>query len=30
MAWQVQKATKLPKDEGLAFCYDMLNKVSRR
>lgn len=23
------KAKKLPKDENLAFCYDMLNKVSR-
>ena len=24
-----RKAKKLPKDESLKFCYDMLNKVSR-
>lgn len=26
----VQRASKLPSDEGLAFCYDILNRVSRR
>lgn len=26
---KAKKAQKLPKDEGLRFCYDMLNKVSR-
>lgn len=25
-----QNATKLPEDPNLAFCYDILNKVSRR
>ena len=25
-----KEATKLPSDEKLAFCYDMLNAVSRR
>jgi farnesyl-diphosphate farnesyltransferase len=24
-----KRAKRLPKDEGLRFCYDMLNKVSR-
>lgn len=30
MYYAAKAATKLPKDEDLAFCYDMLNKVSRR
>lgn len=25
-----KKVTKLPKDPDLAFCYDILNNVSRR
>ena len=30
MAWAAHKAKQLPKDSNLAFCYDMLNRVSRR
>lgn len=30
MAWAAHKAKRLPKDPNLAFCYDMLNRVSRR
>lgn len=30
MALAAQAATKLPQEPGLAFCYDMLNRVSRR
>ncbi|KAG1666441.1 hypothetical protein FOA52_015111 [Chlamydomonas sp. UWO 241] len=29
MAFAAHAATKLPKEPGLAFCYDMLNNVSR-
>ncbi|KAL3150785.1 hypothetical protein ABBQ32_000552 [Trebouxia sp. C0010 RCD-2024] len=29
MAWAAHKAKRLPKDPNLAFCYDMLNRVSR-
>lgn len=29
MAWAAHKAKQLPKDSNLAFCYDMLNRVSR-
>lgn len=30
MAYMAKCAKVLPKDESLAFCYDMLNRVSRR
>ena len=30
MAWAAHKAKRLPKEPNLAFCYDMLNRVSRR
>jgi farnesyl-diphosphate farnesyltransferase len=30
MAFAAERVKVLPKDESLAFCYDMLNKVSRR
>ena len=30
MAIMAKRAKVLPRDEGLAFCYDMLNRVSRR
>ena len=30
MAWAAHKAKQLPKEANLAFCYDMLNRVSRR
>ena len=30
MAFLAKRAKVLPKDESLAFCYDMLNRVSRR
>lgn len=30
MAWAAHKAKQLPKETNLAFCYDMLNRVSRR
>jgi farnesyl-diphosphate farnesyltransferase len=30
MALAAKRATKLPSNPGLAFCYDMLNRVSRR
>ncbi len=30
MAWAAHKAKRLPKEPTLAFCYDMLNRVSRR
>jgi hypothetical protein len=30
MAVAAKNATKLPTDADLAFCYDMLNCVSRR
>ena len=30
MAYMAKRAKILPKDENLAFCYDMLNLVSRR
>ncbi|KAL0033731.1 hypothetical protein WJX77_002894 [Trebouxia sp. C0004] len=29
MAWAAHKAKRLPKEPNLAFCYDMLNRVSR-
>ena len=28
--WVARKVEKLPKQPELAFCYDILNKVSRR
>jgi farnesyl-diphosphate farnesyltransferase len=30
MVVAAKKAQSLPKEPSLAFCYDMLNKVSRR
>ena len=30
MAVAAKRVKVLPKDKSLAFCYDMLNKVSRR
>ena len=30
MAYAAERAKVLPKDENLAFCYSMLNRVSRR
>ena len=30
MALAARRAKQLPKQPGLAFCYDMLNRVSRR
>ena len=30
MALAARRAKQLPKHPGLAFCYDMLNRVSRR
>ena len=30
MAIAAERVKILPKDESLAFCYDILNKVSRR
>ncbi len=30
MAYMAKRAKILPKDESLGFCYDMLNRVSRR
>lgn len=30
MALAARRAKQLPKEPGLAFCYDMLNRVSRR
>ena len=30
MAYAAERAKFLPKDENLAFCYSMLNRVSRR
>lgn len=30
MAFAAKRAKVLPKDKSLAFCYDMLNRVSRR
>ncbi len=30
IAWATKQAQKLPSDPKLAFCYDMLNTVSRR
>ena len=30
MALAARRAKMLPKDPSLAFCYDMLNRVSRR
>lgn len=30
MAIAAKRVKVLPKDKSLAFCYDMLNKVSRR
>jgi hypothetical protein len=30
MYYASQKACKLPSDPKLAFCYDILNSVSRR
>jgi len=30
MAFAAKRAKILPKDKSLAFCYDMLNRVSRR
>ena len=30
MAMAARRTKQLPKEPGLAFCYDMLNRVSRR
>ena len=30
MYFAARKAKQLPKEPNLAFCYDMLNRVSRR
>ena len=30
MAYAAHKAKRLPNEPNLAFCYDMLNRVSRR
>lgn len=30
MALAAQRAKQLPSDKSRAFCYDMLNRVSRR